>query len=117
MIAAVLLFLAALTPEQAARAERIAKDIRCVVCQNQSVADSEAELAKVMRRIIEERIAAGDNDAEVRGYLVARYGETVLLRPTAEGANIVLWAAPAMVLVLGALWAFSLLRGGAKAAS
>jgi cytochrome c-type biogenesis protein CcmH len=115
MIAAVFLLLASLTPEQAERAERIAKEIRCVVCQNQSVADSEAELAKVMRRLIEERVAAGDNDAEVRGYIVARYGETVLLKPTAEGANLVLWAAPVAALILGGFWAFSLLKGGAKA--
>jgi cytochrome c-type biogenesis protein CcmH len=117
MIAALLLFLATLTPEQAERAENIASEIRCVVCQNQSILESEAELAKVMRRIIEDRIAAGDSDTEVRAYLVARYGETVLLRPTAEGANLFLWVAPALVLVVGGVWAFSLLRGGAKATS
>jgi cytochrome c-type biogenesis protein CcmH len=117
MIAALFFLLASLTPDQAARAEKIASEIRCVVCQNQSVMESEAELAKVMRRVIEDRIAAGDSDTEVRAYLVARYGEAVLLRPTAEGANLILWAAPALVFVLGGIWAFSLMRGGAKAPS
>ncbi|GGY45080.1 cytochrome c-type biogenesis protein [Parvularcula lutaonensis] len=115
MIALLSALLLALTPAQQARADAIFKDIRCVVCQNQSIAESDAELARVMRALVEERIAAGDTDAEVKAYLTARYGEAVLLTPTASPKNYVLWAGPVLALMLGGIWAFSLFRGSAKA--
>ncbi|NNU16022.1 cytochrome c-type biogenesis protein CcmH [Parvularcula sp. ZS-1/3] len=116
MILPALLFLAAsLAPQEQARADAIAEDIRCLVCQNQSVAESEAELAKVMRALIEERVAAGDSDDEVRRYLTDRYGQEVLLRPAVSAGNALLWAGPIIALCAAALWAFSLFRRGAKA--
>lgn len=116
MIAALSAILLALTPAQQARADAIFEDIRCVVCQNQSIADSDAELAKVMRALVEERIEAGDTDTEVKAYLTARYGEAVLLTPTASPKNYILWLGPVIALLFGGVWAFSLFRSSAKAA-
>ena len=115
MIAALALLLAStLTPAEQARAEALFAELRCVVCQNQSIADSDAEIAGVMRTLVEERIAAGDTDDEVRAYLTARYGEYVLLSPSRSPKNLMLWAGPVVALVGGGLWAFSLFRRGAK---
>lgn len=115
MIAA-LLFLAAtnLTPAEEARAEALDAQLRCVVCKNQSIAESESEIAQVMRELVRERIAAGDTDAEVRAYLTDRYGEYVLLRPTGSPKNLILWTGPVIALAMGAIGAFSLFRGNAK---
>lgn len=114
MILPALFLLASLTGEQQARAAAIYDEIRCVVCQNQSIAESEAELARVMRRVIDQRIEAGDTDEEVISYLTARYGDAVLLRPRASGANLFLWAGPVMALLAGGVLAFSLFRRGAS---
>lgn len=116
MIAAIIaLFLAAaLSPADEARAEAIAAELRCVVCHNQSILESDAEIAAVMRSLVEERIAAGDTDEEVRAYITARYGEYVLLSPSKSPKNLVLWVGPAIALGFGALWAFSLFRSSAK---
>ncbi|MEM9837984.1 MAG: cytochrome c-type biogenesis protein [Pseudomonadota bacterium] len=115
MIAAFALFVAAaLAPADQARAEAIAAELRCVVCQNQSILDSDAEIAAVMRTLVEERIAAGDTDAEVRAYIIDRYGEYVLLSPSKSAKNMMLWAGPALALGFGAIWAFSLFRSSAK---
>ena len=115
MIAALAIFLAAaLSPADQARAEALFTELRCVVCQNQSIAESEAEIAQVMRTLVEERIAAGDTDEEVRAYVIARYGEYVLLSPSRSPKNLLLWVGPAIALGLGGLWAFSLFRSGAK---
>lgn len=114
MIVAVLLLLSSLTPAQQARADAIYADIRCVVCQNQSIADSDAELAQVMRAIVDQRIEAGDTDDQVRAYLTDRYGEAVLLTPRATAGNMVLWAGPALALLVGGIGAFSLFRRTAK---
>lgn len=115
MLAALVLLAASLSPAQQARAEALFEELRCVQCQNQSIAESEAEVARIMRRVVEERIAAGDSDEEVRAYLTARYGEYVLLKPTASPKNLVLWAGPAVALLAGGFWAFSLFKGAAKA--
>ena len=115
MILAALFLAVSLTPAQQERAEAIYAEIRCVVCKNQSIGDSEAELAQIMRAIVDQRIAAGDSDAEVRGYLTDRYGDAVLLRPRASGGNLALWAGPIIALAVGSIGVFSLFRGGAKA--
>ena len=95
-------------PALEARARALSKTLRCMVCQNQSIDDSNAPLARDLRILVRERLKAGDTDAEVREFLVARYGEFVLLEPRISSHTIVLWAAPGFVLVLGllgiALW-------------
>ncbi|RFB05592.1 cytochrome c-type biogenesis protein [Parvularcula marina] len=83
-----------------ARELEIAETIRCVVCKNQSIAQSDAELARDLRAILRERLEAGDTDVEARDYIVERYGEFVLLKPTFSGKNFLLWAGPFMVLIL-----------------
>ena len=91
------------------RARDISEGLRCLVCQNQSIDDSDADLAKDLRILVRERLVAGDSDEQVRQYLVDRYGEFVLLNPRMQADTIVLWsAAPALLLVgLGMLWFFS----------
>lgn len=88
-------------PALEARAHAIASEVRCLVCQNQSIEESEADLARQLRRIVRERVAAGDSDAEVRQYLVDRYGEFVLLRPVVGWHTILLWAAAPLLLLIG----------------
>lgn len=84
------------------RARELSKGIRCLVCRNESIDESNAELARDLRLLVRERIEEGDSDTEVIDYLVARYGEYVLLNPRATGANLLLWwAAP--VLLIGGL--------------
>jgi len=88
-------------PAQEARARELFRQIRCVVCQNESIDDSDAELAGDMRRLVRRQVAAGRSDAEVRAYLVDRYGEFVLLKPPFSAGNVVLWLTPALLLLLG----------------
>lgn len=88
---------------QEQRARAISKDLRCVVCQNQSIDDSDAPLARDLRVLVREQIAAGKTDAQVRDYVVERYGNFVLLKPPVEGDTLLLWAGPFAVLLLGAL--------------
>ncbi|MCJ8143887.1 cytochrome c-type biogenesis protein CcmH [Ancylobacter sp. A5.8] len=90
-------------PAQEARARTLSKELRCMVCQNQSIDDSDAPLAKDLRLLVRERIEAGDSDRQVLDYLVARYGEFVLLRPSLHGANLLLWGGPFLILFGGAL--------------
>lgn len=86
-------------PALEARAREISAGLRCLVCRNESIDASNAPFARDMRLLVRERLVAGDSDAEVMDFLVARFGEYVLLRPTARGANLILWlAAPAMLL-------------------
>jgi cytochrome c-type biogenesis protein CcmH len=87
-------------PALEARARDISAGLRCLVCRNESIDESHAELARDLRLLVRERLVEGDSDTEVVDYIVERYGEYVLLRPTTEGANIVLWlAGPAMALL------------------
>ncbi|MCD7059514.1 cytochrome c-type biogenesis protein [Pelagibacterium xiamenense] len=82
------------------RARSISENLRCLVCQNQSIDDSDAELARDLRVLVRERLVAGDTDQEVYDYVVARYGEFVLLRPVVGVHTILLWiAAPALLLI------------------
>jgi cytochrome c-type biogenesis protein CcmH len=88
-------------PALEARARDLSAELRCMVCQNQSIDDSDAELARDLRILVRERLEAGDTDAEVIAYVVSRYGEFVLLRPRLSARNALLWAAPALLLVIG----------------
>ncbi|HEX3117166.1 MAG TPA: cytochrome c-type biogenesis protein [Bradyrhizobium sp.] len=104
-------------PALEARARVISQDLRCMVCQNQSIDDSEAPLARDLRLLVRERLTAGDSDTQVVDYLVARYGEFVLLRPRMSWHTAILWGAPLTILIIG-LFAigFSVLRRSAGAA-
>lgn len=88
-------------PAAEARAQEIGREVRCMVCQGQSIEDSDAELARDLRRIIRERLEAGDSDAAVRGYLHNRYGDFILLRPPFSVATLLLWATPALAFLFG----------------
>ncbi len=88
-------------PALEARAREISSLLRCPVCQNESIDESNAAVAQELRIVLRERLMAGDSDAEVMDYMVARFGEFVLMRPRAEGANIVLWLAAPVLLLLG----------------
>jgi len=100
-----------------ARARAISHDLRCMVCQNQSIDDSEAPLARDLRLLVRERLKAGDSDTQVVDYMVARYGEFVLLNPRMSWHTAILWAAPLTILIIG-LFAigFSVLRRSARPA-
>jgi cytochrome c-type biogenesis protein CcmH len=87
------------TQEQ--RARSISAGLRCLVCQNQSIDDSDAPLARDLRLIVRERIKAGDNDSAVVDYVVARYGEYVLLKPPMKTSTLVLWLSPFFLLIVG----------------
>ncbi|HEV7308231.1 cytochrome c-type biogenesis protein [Ensifer sp.] len=90
-------------PGLEARARAISAELRCMVCQNQSIDDSNAELAKDLRVLVRERLANGDSDAAVIDYVVSRYGEFVLLKPRFETKTLVLWGMPATLLLIGAI--------------
>ncbi|MQW99721.1 cytochrome c-type biogenesis protein, partial [Sinorhizobium fredii] len=90
-------------PALEARARAISAQLRCMVCQNQSIDDSNAELAKDLRLLVRERLKSGDSDEAVIAYVVSRYGEFVLLNPRFEAKTLVLWGMPVLLLVLGAL--------------
>lgn len=89
-------------PELEARAREISKDLRCLVCRNESIDESNADLARDLRLLVRERLAAGETDEQVRGYIRDRYGEYVFLKPSARGANLVLWLAGPFLLAFGA---------------
>jgi cytochrome c-type biogenesis protein CcmH len=94
-------------PAKELRARDLSRELRCMVCQNQSIDDSEAPLARDLRLLVRERIAAGDSDAQVIDFLVARYGEFVLLKPRLNSHTWLLWLLPPLALAGGglALWA------------
>jgi cytochrome c-type biogenesis protein CcmH len=98
-------------PQLEARAEKLSRELRCVVCQNQTIDDSDAALAHDLRVILRERIAAGDTDQEAVDYLVARYGSFVELRPPLRADTVLLWFGPALLLLLGGAAAFVYVRG------
>jgi cytochrome c-type biogenesis protein CcmH len=89
-------------PALEARARGISAELRCLVCQNQSIDDSDADLARDLRLLVRERLTAGDSDAEVRDYVVARYGEYVLLNPVLAPHTLLLWISAPVVLLIGA---------------
>lgn len=96
------------------RARILSKEIRCLVCQNESIDDSSADLARDLRILVRERLTAGDTDAQVMTYLTDRYGDFILLRPRFKGATIALWLAGPVILILGAFSAFGFVRTRAR---
>ncbi len=103
-------------PRQEARARSIERELRCVVCQSETIDDSSAPVAKALRGLVRERITAGDDDKAVMGAVVARYGDFVLLKPRFSPLNATLWLGPFLILVLGAGLAFVFVRrSGAQA--
>lgn len=97
-------------PALEARARALTHQLKCVVCQNQTVDDSDAPLAKDLRVLVRERIMAGDSDEEVLAFIVARYGKFVLLSPPLEGDTIALWFGPVVLLIVGLGLAFFYVR-------
>nr|WP_215907095.1 cytochrome c-type biogenesis protein [Phreatobacter aquaticus] len=89
-------------PALEARARALSQDLRCLVCQNQSIDDSDAQLARDLRVLVRERLKAGDTDDQVTSFLVARYGEFVLLTPRFGWHTVALWGAPLAFLLIGA---------------
>lgn len=103
----------ALSQEEAeieARTEAVSKTLRCVVCQNQSIYDSNAPLAEDMRRMVRKRIEAGDTDDEAREYLRNLYGDYVLMSPPLQLNTILLWVGPLLLVLFGGVWFLSRLR-------
>ncbi|WP_345900008.1 cytochrome c-type biogenesis protein, partial [Martelella sp. UBA3392] len=90
-------------PALEARAREISAELRCMVCQNQSIDDSNADLARDLRLLVRDRLAEGDSDDEVIDYVVSRYGEFVLLKPRFSPHTWLLWGAPALLILLGAI--------------
>ena len=93
-------------PQLEARARQLSEELRCMVCQNQSIDDSAAPLARDLRLLVRERLTAGDSNQQVLNYLVARYGEFVLLKPRFELQNLLLWGLPPFALVAGMIALF-----------
>jgi len=98
------------------RARALSQELRCLVCRNESIDDSDADLAHDLRVLLRDRLTAGDTDAQAMDYIVARYGEFVLLNPTTKGVNLILWGAGPAALLAGAWLAFSVTRRRAQAA-
>ncbi|MCY4034392.1 MAG: cytochrome c-type biogenesis protein CcmH [Hyphomicrobiales bacterium] len=90
-------------PVLEARARALAAEMRCLVCQNQSIDDSSAPFARDVRLLLRSRLEAGDTDEEVRAFLVDRYGEFILLKPTTKGANLILWLSPLLALAFASV--------------
>jgi cytochrome c-type biogenesis protein CcmH len=97
-------------PALESRARELSRELRCMVCQNQSIDDSDAPLARDLRLLVRERLTAGDSDRQVLDFLTARYGQFVLLKPRFGWDTALLWLAPAAVLLLGGAALVSLLR-------
>lgn len=97
------------------RARDLSKGLRCLVCRNESIDESNASLARDLRILLRERLVAGDSDAEAVDFIVARYGEYVLLNPPASGSTWLLWGAGPLMLLLAAGLGFGYLRGRATA--
>jgi cytochrome c-type biogenesis protein CcmH len=106
-------------PAKEARARDLSRELRCMVCQNQSIDDSDAPLARDLRLLVRERIASGDSDSQVIDFLVARYGEFVLLKPRFSPHTLLLWLLPPLALAGGglALWLYSRRRSKGEGAA
>lgn len=96
------------------RARAITRDLRCVVCQGQAIDDSNAELAADLRRLVRERLMAGDTDAAVLSYIQSRYGDYVLMTPPVAARTYLLWAAPMIVFMIGVAVVFVYVRASKK---
>ena len=104
-------------PQLEARARALSRELRCMVCQNQSIDDSEAPLARDLRILVRDRLKAGDSDQQVLDFLVARYGEFVLLKPRFSWQTALLWLTPVGVLLVGATGLFFAARARRSAAA
>ena len=102
-------------PALEARARAISEGLRCLVCRNENIDDSDADLAHDLRVLLRDRLKAGDTDAQAVAFIVDRYGEFVLLKPTWSGANLLLWLAGPLMLVAGGAIAVTMLRRREKA--
>lgn len=101
-------------PQLEDRARALSAELRCLVCRNESIDESHAPLARDLRLLVRERLVAGDSDEEVMDFVVARYGEYVLLKPTLSGSNLVLWLAGPAMLLLGLGLGIGFLRGRSR---
>ena len=104
-------------PAQERRAQELEREIRCVVCENEPISQSTADIATDMRNLVRERIKAGDDDSAIRTFFAERYGDFVLLRPRMDGSTAALWGAPVVMLLLGAGLVIALRRQSAGAAA
>jgi len=104
-------------PALEARARALSEEIRCLVCQNQSIDDSNADLAHDLRVLVRDQIKAGKSDQQIRDFLVARYGEFVLLKPPMQTSTLLLWFGPLAVLVCGAIGLVVFFRRRARTAT
>ncbi len=104
-------------PVLEARARDLSQGLRCLVCRNENIDESNADLARDLRILLRERLVAGDTDEQAVGYIVERYGEYVLLRPTTTGANKLLWAAGPLMLLLAVGIGLIYIRGRARSTS
>ena len=96
------------------RARIISKDLRCLVCQNESIDDSNANLAKDLRILVRERLVAGDSDDEVLNFIVDRYGEFALLKPRSDGFNLILWLSGPLMLLIALIISFTFIKSKQK---
>lgn len=99
------------------RAREISAGLRCLVCRNESIDESNADLARDLRLLVRERLVAGDTDEEAVDFIVDRYGEYVLLKPKTTGVNLLLWLAGPIMLLIAAIMGWSFLRGRARSAA
>jgi len=97
-------------PQQEARAFNIMKQLRCLVCQNESIAVSDASLAEDLRAIVRQQVRAGKPDAEIIGFMTSRYGDWVLLKPPLRPGTVILWFGPLILLVIGGFMVFRFVR-------
>lgn len=102
-------------PAQEARAREVSKGLRCVVCQNESIDESNAEIAHDMRVLVRERVVAGDTNEQIIEYMRSRYGDYVLLKPRFTTGTLILWGGPFALLVIGGLIVVSRVRQGGRA--
>ena len=98
------------SPELEVRYHQLSAELRCPKCQNQNIADSNAPIAKDLRRLLHQQLEAGASNAEINQFMVERYGDFVLYRPRFSGVTIILWLAPALLFLLAAFVVFNLLR-------
>ena len=96
------------------RARNISKDLRCLVCQNESIDDSNARLAKDLRILVRERLVAGDSDDEVLNFIIDRYGEFALLKPRSDGFNLILWLSGPLMLTIALIISFTFIKSSRK---
>ena len=104
-------------PAREARAEHLFTQLRCLVCQNESIDDSDADLARDLRQIVRQQVEAGRSDAEIRTFLVDRYGEFILLKPKFSAGNALLWLAPLLIVLSGGTFFAMRARRGAAVES